>query len=309
MINIEDLRCPCKNRACLEYKSDILICADSNCIHNSIENGFPIVEGQPIIISEILCDTAFNSREIDSKVERRKRSKLRGMFLGKPRVTEECCELLISEMCLLSNNPRVLVIGGGQIGGGMDALYKEPKILLTSVDVYRSNTTDIVCDGHYLPFRDESFDGVWIQAVLEHVIDPVLVVSEIHRVLKRSGLVYAETPFMQQVHEGAYDYTRYTVLGHRYLFRNFSLLKIGGIGGPEVSLAWSVKYFIWGLTRSQVLAKISGFSLMTLLRLFSFITSKHALYDSSFVVYFLGRKSNRSIRQIDLPKLYGGLLK
>ena len=36
-----------------------------------------------------------------------------------------------------------------------------------------------------------------------------------------SGIVYAETPFMQQVHEGAYDFTRYTVLGHRYLFKKF----------------------------------------------------------------------------------------
>jgi SAM-dependent methyltransferase len=41
----------------------------------------------------------------------------------------------------------------------------------------------------------------WIQAVLEHALDPPVVVAEIYRVLKPGGLVYADTPFMQRVHE------------------------------------------------------------------------------------------------------------
>jgi len=56
-----------------------------------------------------------------------------------------------------------------------------------------------------------------VQAGLEHVRDLWQVVAEIHRVLKDDGLVYAETPFMQQVHEGPYDFTRFTESGHRYL--------------------------------------------------------------------------------------------
>ncbi len=48
--------------------------------------------------------------------------------------------------------------------------------------------------------------------------------KEIHRVLKDDGIVYADTPFMQQVHEGAYDFTRFTLSGHRWLFKNFALL-------------------------------------------------------------------------------------
>jgi len=57
------------------------------------------------------------------------------------------------------------------------------------------------------------FDAVWIQAVLEHVLDPVRVVAEIHRVLRPGGLVYSEIPFMQEVHEGAYDFTRFRLSG------------------------------------------------------------------------------------------------
>ena len=98
-----------------------------------------------------------------------------------------------------------------------------------SIDIYASPTVDLICDAHYLPLEGEYYDAVWIQAVLEHVVQPELVVHEIHRVLKPDGIVYAETPFMQQVNEGAYDFTRYTVLGHRYLFKKFSLIDRGAM--------------------------------------------------------------------------------
>ena len=74
-------------------------------------------------------------------------------------------------------------------------------------------------------------DAVICQAVLEHVLEPASAVSEIHRVLRRDGLVYAETPFMQQVHERAYDFSRFTQSGHRWLFRRFSEISAGPIGG------------------------------------------------------------------------------
>ncbi len=53
------------------------------------------------------------------------------------------------------------------------------------------------------------------------MLEPERVVSEIARVLKPAGMVYSEIPFMQQVHEGAYDFTRFTDSGQRWLFRQF----------------------------------------------------------------------------------------
>ena len=70
----------------------------------------------------------------------------------------------------------------------------------------------MIADAHYIPFRDGSFQGVLIQAVLEHVIEPEKVVGEIHRVLAKDGVVYSEI-FMQQVHEGAFDITRFSISG------------------------------------------------------------------------------------------------
>jgi hypothetical protein len=59
------------------------------------------------------------------------------------------------------------------------------------------------------------------------------VASEIHRLLKSGGFVYSEIPFMQQVHEGAYDFTRYTLVGHRALFRALDDLEMASSAARE----------------------------------------------------------------------------
>lgn len=49
-----------------------------------------------------------------------------------------------------------------------------------------------------LPFADESFDGAILKDILEHVPDPVLTVSEVQRVLKPGGVVFASSPDAQR---------------------------------------------------------------------------------------------------------------
>lgn len=43
-------------------------------------------------------------------------------------------------------------------------------------------------DGHTIPFKDQSFDVVMCNEVLEHVVDPGKVLEEIKRVLKKDGV-------------------------------------------------------------------------------------------------------------------------
>jgi ubiquinone/menaquinone biosynthesis C-methylase UbiE len=125
-----------------------------------------------------------------------------------------------------------------------------------SVRARRSSAT------HDLPFADNSFDGVVVQAVLEHVVDRRAAWRR-HRVLKGRGVVYAETPFMQQVHMGPYDFTRFTHSGHRRLFRWFR----GGRAapcGPGMALAWAYQHFLLsfatrGLSAVAALASLTAF--------------------------------------------------
>jgi ubiquinone/menaquinone biosynthesis C-methylase UbiE len=193
------------------------------------------------------------------------------------------------------------------MGSGTTELWKDDALKIHGVDIYITATVDVVCDAHYLPFDSRSYDGVWIQAVLEHVVEPQVVVSEIYRILKVNGLVYAETPFMQQVHEGAYDFTRYTVLGHRYLFKNFENISIGGIGGAHIAFSWSFRYLVYAITRSRSLSRLFGLISTLLLRPFKYFISTSSMFDASSGVFFLGRKTpNYKMSHKDLIRLYRG---
>tara|TARA_B110000879_G_C11161666_1_gene509397 strand:- start:1348 stop:2283 length:936 start_codon:yes stop_codon:yes gene_type:complete len=311
MIDPQSLCCPaCK--AELKKIEKVYVCCDISCVHNVTENGFLVLDSCPVLISEILCDTVCDPKSINSFVVRSSPDtalkKIKSWVRGVSNVTIKNCNAFVDNLKKNNKNPRVLVIGGGTLGLGSDALYEDKSIVCTSVDIYKTNLTDLVCDGHYLPFKGSYFDGVWIQAVLEHVVEPQAVISEIHRVLKSNGIVYAETPFMQQVHEGAYDFSRYTVLGHRYLFRDFDEISIGGNGGAEVALSWSLRYFVLAITNSIRLSKLTGIFFTLVLRPFSFLIKKESLYDSSSGVFFLGRKSTHKLTHKELVRLYSGKL-
>src|SRR5215469_16686847 len=149
------------------------------------------------------------------------------------RYTRHLAEDLVAET---EGRPRLLVIGGGAIGGGVQSLYEDPRLDVLAFDLYASDNVQFLADGHQIPLKDGSVDGVLIQAVLEHVLDPQKVVAEIHRILRRGGLVYASTPFIQHVHEGPYDFTRFTESGHRYLFRHFAVRNSGAAAGLGTQL-------------------------------------------------------------------------
>jgi hypothetical protein len=64
------------------------------------------------------------------------------------------------------------------------------------------------------------------------------------------GVVYAEAPFLQQRHYGAYDFARLTDSDDRYLFRSFERIDSGSVASAGTALRWSVDYFVRPLTRS-----------------------------------------------------------
>ena len=203
--------------------------------------------------------------------------------------------------------PRVLVVGGGSRGSGTQALYEAKDIRLVGTDVYASPDVEILADGHQLPFADGSFHGVWIQAVLEHVVAPESVVAEIHRVLVDGGLVYAETPFLQPVHERAYDFTRFTRSGHRWLFRGFSEIAAGTIGGPAESLLWAIRYLARGLFRSEKIGSAFAVAFFWLRTLDRFVGDAWRA-DAATGVYFLGAKSaTQTITPRDLVDYFPGV--
>ena len=178
------------------------------CANTSGEHIFPVLNGVPILINE--GNSVFSVAEVIAHatsptsefgvLEIAERVLPSFYRIGTKRANYAT---LAGLLLARTSDPKLLVVGAGEIGAGMEPLLDaSPPIRLVETDVAVRSRTHVACDAHDLPFADEAFDGVVVQAVLEHVLDPYRCVAEIHRVLAPRGFVYAETPFMARYTQG-----------------------------------------------------------------------------------------------------------
>jgi SAM-dependent methyltransferase len=273
---------------------------------------YPVVGGVPILVdfdSSVLVESETLDRAAVSPVHVPRYGMLGAIAKGlaSPRNPRSARNYERFAKLLKGNSPapQVLVVGGATPGDGMRLLYDDPTIELCSFDVYRSPYIQFVADAHQIPLPDGSFDGVIIQAVLEHVLEPTVVVAEIHRVLRSGGLVYAETPFLQPVHGGPYDFTRFTESGHRYLFRAFERLDSGPLNAAGTTLLLSIDYFVRSLFRSRAAGKAAKLALFWLQHMDSLMPRRFAV-DAASGTYFLGRRADFKIGAHDIIRHYQG---
>ena len=57
-----------------------------------------------------------------------------------------------------------------------------------------TGTSAVSADAQFLPFKDNSFDGIISHHVIEHIDKDNLFISEIHRALKKNGFAIIGTP-------------------------------------------------------------------------------------------------------------------
>ena len=281
---------------------------------------YPVSGGVPILIHDSLsiCDVKeILNQDSVARSESPARQLIRRLIPGHSLSigTEERYTAFEQELLrrVRGRRPLVLVVGGGQVGAGMSGFVNSSNVDLIETDIYLGPRVSVVCDGHHLPFADGTFDGVVIQAVLEHVLDPPRVVSEIHRVLSTSGVIYAETPFMQQVHEGPYDFTRWTEIGHRRLFRMFHELDRGVVAGPSTALLWSLRYFARSLPskRSSIqllLDKLVVICFFWLKHLDRLLIGHPGATDGASGVFFMGSKQDQPVSDVDVLASYRGAI-
>ena len=277
---------------------------------------FPVVDGVPILINE-----ARSLFSISDFLQRRS-TFFRPASLARGRISERLPRLgrnvhsrrnyqhLAHLLQRQGAAARVLVVGGGIEGTETHTFLTRPWLEPIESDVSLGPRTALICDAHDIPFEDSSLDAVVAQAVLEHVVDPQRCVEEIHRVLRPDGLVYAETPFMQQVHGGRYDFNRFTHLGHRRLFRGFEEIASGAVSGPGTALAWSYQYLLLSFGRRprtrallRVFARLTAFWLKYL---DGALVDTPGGLDAASGYYFLGRRSTSTLSDRDLVALYRG---
>lgn len=113
---------------------------------------------------------------------------------------------------------------------------KIPGVL--SLDIAESEYTDMRASGLDLPFRDDSFELVLSQAVLEHVPEPQRYIDEIFRVLQPGGTLLVEVAFMQPVHQAPHHYFNVTPFGLQHLLRAYDVEYLGPFGLQEEAWRW-----------------------------------------------------------------------
>ena len=85
--------------------------------------------------------------------------------------------------------------------------FKKMKNLdYTSADLF-SPIVDVKADILDLPFEDESFDVIFCNHVLEHIIDDKKAMSELYRVMKKGGWGILQVPMKNSLEKTYEDFT------------------------------------------------------------------------------------------------------
>lgn len=134
---------------------------------------------------------------------------------------------------------RVLDVGGG------DRIISLPNFV--NFDRFRySGLVTVVGDAHSLPFKDDIFDLILLEAVVEHLKKPWVAVEEFYRVLRSNGYIYADVAFMQPLHSYPSHYFNMTREGVKVLFEKFEEVDSGvqEYQMPSYTLTFVISHYI-----------------------------------------------------------------
>jgi SAM-dependent methyltransferase len=187
---------------------------------------------------------------------------------------------------LSQKNSRVLNVGSGHL--------KLPGILNIDISPYKG--VSVISDAHNLPFRSEKFEALILEAILEHVSDPIKVVRESYRVLKKDGILLVELPFISEFHNSPFDYHRFTLPGAELLLKDFNKIESGISVGPTGALNGVLRNYLAtmfsfnNITLYEILNMFLGLILFPLKFLDLIFNRFNSSQNIAANFYFIGRK-------------------
>ena len=135
-----------------------------------------------------------------------------------------------------------------------------------------STKPDYLCDAANIPVRDNTFNGVILAEVLEHVKEPKKLLTESFRVLKPGGKILITVPFMFHIHADPQDYARYTEQWYQEClaeigFRHIRIETQGGFGAVVLNLLkfWLCQRLNNSKFKNSISAKIRTFAVYLLI--------------------------------------------
>jgi SAM-dependent methyltransferase len=121
-----------------------------------------------------------------------------------------------------------------------DVLKRLGATTVTNVDIVSNIPNAILSSLDSLPLESATFDTVFCNAVLEHVVPIDAVMAELKRVTRPGGRLLIAIPFLQPYHESPTDFRRFTAEGMRQLGDRHGLktLLVQPVHGITQTLGW-----------------------------------------------------------------------
>lgn len=157
------------------------------------------------------------------------------------------------------------------------------------VDVDPSGA-DVASDAESLPFRDESFDIAVSFQTLEHCQNPVQVIAEMRRVLKKNGHVILTTHGSWMFHPSPHDYFRWTNEGLHYLCRSFAKVEIKANLKAWTSIIQIINLELFGIAARHLLWKIPLYGVIVVLNVLGVIVRRSGMDHFTVNYIVLARK-------------------
>jgi SAM-dependent methyltransferase len=131
----------------------------------------------------------------------------------------------------------ILNFGSGSCNWGKNVI---------NLDIEESANVHIVNKSNIIPFKNNSFDAVLLEYVIEHLENYHEILKETVRILKPGGSVLITAPFRQNYHACPQDYWRFTHKGLEALLLRvgFQDMQIEVYGGPVSSWIDATKEFL-----------------------------------------------------------------
>ena len=193
---------------------------------------------------------------------------------------------------LLTPGSKVLIIGTGDKKEYYKNVFQHCTVITS--DVHNQFKPDYVFDGHYIPFKDNTFNLVLAAQVIEHTINPWLFSSELQRVTKLDGFLQIEAPQTFPYHAEPYDFFRFTYTGMRSLFPECNVVNASITEGNASMVAVTISNYIVNLSSQRSIR--SFYLLITRLLL-------------GWIKYLDKFQPNLNRRTVTMPKGYAFTLK
>jgi SAM-dependent methyltransferase len=128
---------------------------------------------------------------------------------------------------------RTVDIGGGRSPDYFAYIKQQSGTTIEAVD---GTLSGIDFEIDTLPFAVDTIDSILLCNVLEHIYNHTFLLSECHRILKRSGHMVGFVPFMVGFHPDPADYFRYTAPALVRLLETagFTEIMVSPVGGGPI---------------------------------------------------------------------------